>query len=186
MTTATLALALVTLGHPDRTSADRASAHILASTVLRAATAHDVPPILLAAIAAHETNFHREHVGAAGERGRWQMLPATARLLGYRGSDTALAQDPLNAGYAAAWLAHVRAVCARHGHTSEAAFVNAYRGASCRRKPGGAWPTRYARQILDLAAMARAATQPETKPNTPPTIAERHPASTAERTETRR
>lgn len=48
---------------------------------------------------------------------------ATARELGFLGNDTALANDPINAGYAAEWLAHVKAACARHGHTSEAAYV---------------------------------------------------------------
>lgn len=148
MTTAALALALLRLGYPGTTAANLAGAHILAATVARAAAAHGLDPVLLAAVAAHESTFHRLQVGKRGERGRWQILPATARQLGYTGSDEALANDPLNAGFASAWLAHVRDVCRRHGHTDPATWLSKYRGDRCR-------PTRYSKAILAAASAAK-------------------------------
>src|SRR6185369_7875545 len=143
------------MGHPHASPADQARARILAATIQLAACRHGVDPILLAAVAVNESNLDPNRIGDLGERGRWQMLPATARELGFIGSDEALARDPINANLAAAWLAHVKAVCAKHGHRSEAAYVNAYRGAGCRRITGRSWPTAYARRIIGLAGMAR-------------------------------
>lgn len=156
MTTAALTLALLNMGHPGAATADFARARILAVTISAAARAHGIDPVILAAVAAHETAFHRDRVGKRGERGRWQVMPATAHLAGYSVSPEALANDPINADVAAWWLAHVRGVCSRHGHRTnlDAAALNAYRGAGCR-TPNGR-PSRYARQILDLAGMARA------------------------------
>lgn len=171
MTVLALAAALLNLGHPRATAADMARARILAASIQLAARHHGVDAVLLASIAAHESNFDRARVGKLGERGRFQILPATARHLGYLGSDEALAQDPINAGFAAEWLAHVKAVCARHGHTSEAAYLSKYRGDRCR-------PSAYSRAIVAAAESARAATEITTTAARPALArATRRPAS---------
>jgi soluble lytic murein transglycosylase-like protein len=151
MTILALAAALAWMGHPHATPADLARARLLASSIQLAACRHRVDAVLLASIAAHESNFDRSRVGKLGERGRWQLMPATARHLGFIGNDAALAQDPINADLAAAWLAHVRAACATHGHTAEVAYVSKYRGDRCR-------SSAYSRAIVAAAEAARGST----------------------------
>jgi soluble lytic murein transglycosylase-like protein len=129
MTTLALALAILRMsGSPLTPGRPEAEARILAATILRAATAHDVPPLILAAIAANESRFDRHRIGTSGERGRWQIMPSTGHLAGYHVSREALANDPINADVAAWWLAHVRDVCARRGVTSPHAWLSKYSG----------------------------------------------------------
>lgn len=45
----------------------------------------DVPAAILKAMAAQESGFNPEAIGASGERGMMQLLPSTARGLGWSG-----------------------------------------------------------------------------------------------------
>ena len=69
------------------TAADAMSSH---SLIAASARKHGVPVKLALAVAKTESGFNCGARGAAGELGPLQIKPATARLIGYRGSFAAL------------------------------------------------------------------------------------------------
>lgn len=54
----------------------------VAATLVAAGTAHDVPPLLLTAIAFRESTFDHAAIGARGELGITQIMPRWERVLG--------------------------------------------------------------------------------------------------------
>lgn len=68
-------------------AADAMSSH---SLIAASARKHGVPVKLALAVAKTESGFNCGARGAAGELGPLQIKPATARLIGYRGSFAAL------------------------------------------------------------------------------------------------
>jgi soluble lytic murein transglycosylase-like protein len=71
----------------------------------REAAAHGVPPALLDAVMAVESGYNPAVVGADGEIGLMQVMPATARMMGFVGSDATLADPAVNIHYGAEYLA---------------------------------------------------------------------------------
>ena len=64
-----------------------------------------LPPDVADAVAQVESGYHVNAVGAAGEVGLMQVMPATARMLGFLGSDADLAKPEVNAYYGVTYLA---------------------------------------------------------------------------------
>ncbi|MFC0284094.1 transglycosylase SLT domain-containing protein [Camelimonas abortus] len=70
-----------------------------------AARASGVPPELADAVATVESGYNPAAAGADGEVGLMQVLPSTARLLGFSGPLAELAQPETNIRYGVAYLA---------------------------------------------------------------------------------
>jgi soluble lytic murein transglycosylase-like protein len=64
-----------------------------------------IPPDLADAVAEVESGYHPGVVGGAGEVGLMQVMPSTARMLGFTGTNAELAQPEVNARYGVAYLA---------------------------------------------------------------------------------
>lgn len=62
----------------------------VAKMVRDSAIENHVDPLVALAVAKIETNFNCSRVGSRGERGPMQVLPRTARGVGYRGSNRGL------------------------------------------------------------------------------------------------
>ena len=62
-------------------------------------------PALIDAVMAIESNYQVNTMGAAGEIGLMQVLPSTAKLLGFRGDDSELAEPATNIRLGATYLA---------------------------------------------------------------------------------
>jgi hypothetical protein len=71
----------------------------------REALAYGVPPELVDAVMAVESGYNPATVGAAGEVGLMQLMPATAAMLGFNGSLAELAVPETNIHYGVAYLA---------------------------------------------------------------------------------
>jgi soluble lytic murein transglycosylase-like protein len=64
-----------------------------------------IPPALADAVATVESAYNPAAVGEDGEVGLMQILPSTAAMLGFRGSNAALSEPATNIRYAVAYLA---------------------------------------------------------------------------------
>jgi hypothetical protein len=71
----------------------------------REATARGVPPELVDAVMAVESSHNPATVGADGEIGLMQIMPATASMLGFTGSLAELAEPEINIRYGVMYLA---------------------------------------------------------------------------------
>jgi hypothetical protein len=71
----------------------------------REALAYGVPPALLDAVMAVESRYNPAVIGNDGEIGLMQVMPATARMLGFSGSEAQLANPEVNIHYGAKYLA---------------------------------------------------------------------------------
>lgn len=108
------------------TSADRAALRIKVRTQ---ALKLGLPPQIADAVAEVESGYNSSAVGSAGEVGLMQVLPSTARMLGFAGTDAelALAENSIRYGVtylARAWQLASRDICttvmkyrAGHGET---------------------------------------------------------------------
>jgi hypothetical protein len=95
----------------------------------REALAHGVPPELAEAVMAVESSYNPATVGADGEVGLMQLMPATAAMLGFTGTAAELAVPETNIRYgvmylAGAWQLAAQDICtagmkyrAGHGET---------------------------------------------------------------------
>lgn len=93
-----------------RTSANfprdwRASRAEFRAIIQREATAYGLPPALLDAVMAVESGYNPAVVGMDGEIGLMQVMPATARMLGFTGTHAQLADPQVNIHYGAEYLA---------------------------------------------------------------------------------
>jgi soluble lytic murein transglycosylase-like protein len=73
--------------------------------VEREASAFGVPPELVDAVMAAESSYNPATVGASGEIGLMQLMPATAALLGFTGTPAELAVPETNIHYGVMYLA---------------------------------------------------------------------------------
>jgi soluble lytic murein transglycosylase-like protein len=64
-----------------------------------------LPPEIADAVTEVESGYHAGTIGAAGEIGLMQVMPATARMLGFTGSDSELAAPNVNIHYGVTYLA---------------------------------------------------------------------------------
>ena len=71
----------------------------------RESRASGVPPALVDAVMAVESGYNPAVVGMDGEIGLMQVLPSTARMLGFNGTAAELAVPEINIHYAAKYLA---------------------------------------------------------------------------------
>jgi soluble lytic murein transglycosylase-like protein len=69
------------------------------------ATRGGLPPEVADSIMAVESGYNPDAVGGAGEIGLMQILPSTARMLGFNGSNAELAVPQTNIRYGVAYLA---------------------------------------------------------------------------------
>ena len=73
--------------------------------IIREAGRTGLDPALIDAVMAIESNYQVNTMGAAGEIGLMQVLPSTAKLLGFRGDDAELAEPATNIRLGATYLA---------------------------------------------------------------------------------
>ncbi len=73
--------------------------------VRQEATRAGLPPDVADAVAEVESGYHPATIGAAGEIGLMQVMPATARMLGFAGTTSELAAPEINAHYGVTYLA---------------------------------------------------------------------------------
>lgn len=73
--------------------------------ISKIAKAHGVPESLAHAVVSVESNYRANARGAAGEIGLMQIKPATARMMGYRGSAKGLYNPETNIKYGMKYLA---------------------------------------------------------------------------------
>jgi len=71
----------------------------------RESAAFGLPPALLDAVMAVESGYNPAVVGLDGEIGLMQLMPATARMLGFGGTEVELATPAINIHYGAKYLA---------------------------------------------------------------------------------
>lgn len=64
-----------------------------------------IPPDLADAVAEVESGYHPGAVGGSGEVGLMQVMPSTARMLGFTGTNSELATPEVNVRYGVAYLA---------------------------------------------------------------------------------
>jgi soluble lytic murein transglycosylase-like protein len=83
--------------------ADRST--VPTSAILQEARRAGPDPALVNAVVRVESDYRADTVGAAGEIGLMQVLPATARLLGFVGSDRELAEPATNIRLGVTYLA---------------------------------------------------------------------------------
>jgi soluble lytic murein transglycosylase-like protein len=69
------------------------------------ATHAGLPPDVADAVAEVESGYHLDAIGAAGEIGLMQVMPGTARMLGFAGTMAELAAPEVNAHYGVTYLA---------------------------------------------------------------------------------
>lgn len=148
MTTFAIAALILRLqGLPVAAGPAEVRARLLAATIVEEAARFDLPPELLAAVAAHESMFRRDAVGKLGELGFFQLKRRTIATLGYEHlSDAGLMQPRINVHLGARHLARVRAIC---GNAPPIAWLSVYSGRrKCR-------PSPYSRAVLRLLADAQ-------------------------------
>ena len=73
--------------------------------ILREAAAQGIPPALADAVAMIETGYRPDAVGSSGEVGLMQLMPATARQLGFSGTAAELADPATNIALGVRYLA---------------------------------------------------------------------------------
>ena len=73
--------------------------------IIREATAQGIPPELADAVAMVETGYRPDAVGSSGEIGLMQVMPATARQLGFYGTTIELADPATNIALGVRYLA---------------------------------------------------------------------------------
>ena len=73
--------------------------------VERESLAYGLPPALVDAVMAVESRYNPAVVGMDGEIGLMQLMPATARMLGFIGTEAQLAVPEINIHYGAKYLA---------------------------------------------------------------------------------
>ena len=73
--------------------------------IQRESRAYGLPPALLDAVMSVESRYDPRVVGMDGEIGLMQVLPSTARMLGFIGSPAQLADPEINIHYGAKYLA---------------------------------------------------------------------------------
>jgi len=83
----------------------RAGRNEYRAIVERESLASGLPPALLDAVMAVESRYNPDVVGMDGEIGLMQVMPATARMLGFTGTPAQLADPELNIHYGAKYLA---------------------------------------------------------------------------------
>ncbi|MCP4618216.1 MAG: lytic transglycosylase domain-containing protein [Bradyrhizobium sp.] len=88
---------------PGRSAASGRSDYI--AIIARQAALAGVPRELVQAVMAVESRFDPTAVGADGEIGLMQIMPGTARMLGFTGSLAELADAEINIAYGTAYLA---------------------------------------------------------------------------------
>lgn len=76
----------------------------LRNQVMEAARAAGMPPELADAVATVESNYNTAAIGGVGEIGLMQVLPSTARMLGFGGTLTELATPETNIRYGVNYL----------------------------------------------------------------------------------
>jgi soluble lytic murein transglycosylase-like protein len=64
-----------------------------------------LPPDIADAVAEVESGYHPDIIGASGEIGLMQVMPGTARMLGFAGTMAELASPEVNAHYGVTYLA---------------------------------------------------------------------------------
>ncbi len=102
----------------------------IAGMIRREAARQGVPPAFAVAIAKTESGLRCRAVGRHGELGPFQIKPATARGIGFRGAASALNSCGAGLVYG---IRHLRLAYARCGTTTGAAALhNGGLGASCR------------------------------------------------------
>ncbi len=82
------------------------------------ALAAGIPPALADAVASIETGYTENAMGSSGEIGLMQVMPATARMMGFSGSTTDLYSAATNIHYGVSYLA--RALAASGGNLCRA------------------------------------------------------------------
>jgi hypothetical protein len=82
------------------------------------AQAAGIPPALADAVATIETGYTENALGSSGEIGLMQVMPATARMLGFRSNTTDLYSPATNIHYGVTYLA--RALAASGGNLCRA------------------------------------------------------------------
>lgn len=146
-TTALIAVILRLQSLPVTHGPAEVRARLLAATIAEEAERFDLPPELVAAVAAHESMFRRDAIGARGEQGLMQLKRGTVATRGYDHlSDAGLRQPRINIHLGARHLSRVRALC---GNTPPVAWLSVYSG----RKRCA--PSPYSRAILRLLAVAQ-------------------------------
>jgi soluble lytic murein transglycosylase-like protein len=83
----------------------RPNGDVYRAIVERESQAFGLPPALLDAVMAVESRYNPSAVGADGEVGLMQVMPATARMLGFTGGAAQLAVPEVNIHYGAKYLA---------------------------------------------------------------------------------
>jgi soluble lytic murein transglycosylase-like protein len=83
----------------------RAGRNEYRAIVEREAHAYEMPPALLDAVMAVESGYNPAIIGMDGEIGLMQVMPATARMLGFTGTQAQLADPQINIHYGAKYLA---------------------------------------------------------------------------------
>ena len=78
---------------------------VLISKLRAAAQARGLPPDIAEAVGFVETGFDPSRIGAAGEIGLMQVMPDTAAMLGFRGTNAELADVDVNIRYGVRYLA---------------------------------------------------------------------------------
>ena len=78
--------------------------------VVQEATAQAIPPELADAVAMVETGYRPDVIGSSGEVGLMQIMPATARQLGFRGTTAELAAPATNIALGVRYLARAWAL----------------------------------------------------------------------------
>jgi soluble lytic murein transglycosylase-like protein len=73
--------------------------------VREAASLAGIPPDFADAITEVESGYHPRAIGTAGEVGLMQVMPSTARMLGFEGTAEELATPDVNIHYGVAYLA---------------------------------------------------------------------------------
>jgi soluble lytic murein transglycosylase-like protein len=81
-----------------------------ASIISRLAKEHGVPVALAHAVIQVESSYRPDARGSAGEIGLMQIKPATARMMGYKGSDKGLYDPETNIRYGMKYLGKARSL----------------------------------------------------------------------------
>ena len=92
----------------DRKAASKRDTRKFEPLVARYADTYDVPLQLAHAIIRIESNYRPDALGASGEIGLMQIKPATARLMGYRGTTEGLFDPATNIKYGMKYLGKAR------------------------------------------------------------------------------
>lgn len=150
MTASLLLAALTSLGHPARTAVDLTRGRILAAIIIREADAHQLDPLIVAAIIARESSFDPRAVGPDGQDFGLMQIRRGGAVDGRHSAyaDAALMNPPINIALGVAYLARQRDLCTAAGKPEPAFWVTKFNGGPCRRG-------RYGREVVAAAERAR-------------------------------